>query len=60
MRAVVLFVSFKILGYSILAGYSAKEALCGTNGYSSPFVHIQHTEKLGSQLSKSHRWENHL
>ena len=34
MRA--LFVSFKILGYSILAGYSAKEALCGTNGYSNP------------------------
>lgn len=45
MRAVILFVSFKILGYSILTGYSAKEALCGTNGYSSPFVHIQHTEK---------------
>ena len=22
-----------------------KETLCGTNGYSSPFVHIQHTEK---------------
>ena len=22
-----------------------KETLCGTNGYNSPFVHIQHTEK---------------
>ena len=37
-----------------------KETLCGTNEYNSPYVHIQHTEKLGSQLSKSHRWENHL
>ena len=37
-----------------------KETLCGANGYSSPYVHIQHTEKLGSQLSKSHRRENHL
>ena len=37
-----------------------KETLCGTKEYSSPFVHIQHTEKLGSQLSKSHRRENHL
>ena len=45
MRAVILFVSFKILSYSILAGIWLKETLCGTNGYSSPYVHIQHTEK---------------
>ena len=61
LRAVILFVPFKILGYSILTGYSAqRNFVCGANGYSSPYVHIQHTEKLGSQLSKSHRRENHL
>ncbi len=60
LRAVILFVSFKILSYSILAGIWLKETLCGTNGYSNPFVHIQHTEELGSQLSKSHRRENYL
>ena len=60
MRAVILFVSFIILGYSILAGIWLKETLCGTNGYSSPLVHFQHTEKPGSQLRKSHRRKNHL
>ena len=40
--------------------FGLKKLCVGTNGYSSPLVHIQHTEKLGSQLSKSHRRESHL
>lgn len=56
--------SFSCLSNILVIQFSqvirSKETLCGTNGYSSPYVHIQHTQKLGSQLSKSHRRENHL
>ena len=44
MRA--LFVSFKILGYSISIGYDQPVIIFrGTKGRTDPIVHIQHTEK---------------
>ena len=58
MRA--LFVSFKILGYSILAGYSDQILCVAQMGIAVPMSTFSIPKKLGSQLSKSHRRENHL